>query len=285
MLVWHQQQPFGQKHAAVCRLLSTGVCVQVSLQQQGTIGACNGVVNSDHFEQLYEWLHHYTVLGVEGFHIYFTNQTVMWAGGSGVGSRGSRFGQPTEDPPRPFSYPRTTWIHFEHLPLDERWLFSQITIYNDCVYRFRHAYTYLAMLDMDEFLVIRDQRFERTGGLKALLHHMFPPQHAALGIYRYAYREDCREGEPRSDKYIDRFTHRLKDTESHTVLHTKRVADKLFVRPDRVDVFYVHHLASARDSYITQAANVQPSMAYLMHIRSYGHDCSELTDEAPFDGD
>lgn len=40
--------------------------LQVSLESKGTIGACNGVINSDRFEQLYEWLHFHTKLGVEG---------------------------------------------------------------------------------------------------------------------------------------------------------------------------------------------------------------------------
>jgi hypothetical protein len=243
------------------------------------VGACNAVVNSDKSEMLYEWLQHYTDLGVDGFHIYFTNQSVNWNDSS------SRDKYSDENVPKPFNFPRVSWVHFEHLPLEDRFLYSQQSVYNDCVYRLRHSYEYLVMFDMDEFLVIRDPRFARSGGLKSLLHHVFPPHYAAVGVYRYAYRDDCRKDPLQTKLYHEKATHRLKEPESQSVLNSKHFADKLIIKPNRVDIFYMHFLASVREGYVVDASNTLPSMVFLKHLRKYDQSCQELTDELPFDQD
>lgn len=250
--------------------------MQVNLVQKGILGACEAVVFNDQFPALYEWLHFHSQLGVDGFQIYFTNQTVQWD--APAQSDGSKF--------KPFNYPGVSWVHFDHLALEERFWYSQITLYNDCVYRLRHTYKYLMVIDYDEFLIIRDTRFNGEGGLKAMLRHLFPPNHAAVGIYRYAYRGDCGDGAASADQtYHEKFTHRLKETESQSVLSSKRFADKLIVRPDRVDNFYTHYLISAQQGFTAQTMNAQPSMVFLKHLRRYDQDCSELTNELPFDQD
>ena len=243
------------------------------------MGACNGVINSNRFDLTYEWLHFYTKLGVEGFTIYFTTQAVQW-------DERKPATVVDTDVLSPFSFPLVSWMHFQHLSLDDRFLFSQTTIYNDCVYRLRHEYEYLLMFDIDEFLVLRDSRYTRKGGLKSLLRNAFPPQYAAIGIYRYAYRDDCGiEAPVQADEYHERFTHRLRETESQIVLRSKRFADKLIIKPDRVDIFYMHFLGSARPGFVSDTMNTQPSILFLKHLRGYDEDCQELTEELPFDQD
>ena len=70
------------------------------------------------------------------------------------------------------------------------------------------------MTDVDEFLILKDSRFSGEGGLQRWLHHVFPPSHAAIGVYRYAYRDDCggKDAQAMTRPYVERFTHRLKDT-------------------------------------------------------------------------
>lgn len=243
------------------------------------MGACNAVIHSNRFDQTYEWLLHHTKMGVEGFRIYYTNQTVQWDGSPAlVKSSADTF--------NPLNFPLVSWVQFDHLSLEDRFYFSQQTLYNECVYRLRHQYEYLLMFDIDEFLIIRDSRYLREGGLKSLLHHTFPPNIAAIGIYRYAYRDDCQGDDSiRAEAYHERFTHRLKDTESQSVLASKRYADKLIIKPEYVDVFYMHFVASVRSGYIADTINTQPTVVFLKHLRKYGESCSDLTQELPFDQD
>ena len=251
--------------------------MQIGLQQKGTVGACNGVINSDRFDLTYEWLHYYTKLGVEGFTIYITRKEVQWNDKPIIAVA-------DPDTMTPFSFPGVSWMQFQHLTIEDRFLFSQTTIYNDCVYRLRHEYKYLLMFDIDEYLVLRDSRYTKEGGLKSFLHYSFPPHHAALGVYRYAYRDDCGKEEPvKTDVFHERFTHRLKDPESKTVLRSNRFADKLIIKPDRVDIFYMHFLGSARSPYLINTMNTQPSIVFLKHLRRYDENCEELTEELPFD--
>jgi len=110
---------------------------QVDLYRRGTLGACVAVIYTDRLQQTYEWLNHYTQLGVEGYDIYWTNSSVTPEKDHKI------------DPPAPFSYPGVHWVQFRHLPLEERYLYSQTTVYNDCVYYNRHKYEFLMMFDTD----------------------------------------------------------------------------------------------------------------------------------------
>ena len=207
--------------------------------------------------------------------MYITRQTVQWASVKAATA--------FPDTLTPFDFPGVSWMQFEHLSLDDRFLYSQTTIYNDCVYRLRHEYQYLLMFDIDEFLVLRDSRYTKEGGLKSFLHHTFPPHHASLGIYRYAYRDDCNSGTIKgADIYHERFTHRLKASESKTVLGSNHFADKLIIKPDRVDIFYMHFLGSARLGYTSKTMNTEQSIVFLKHLRRYDEDCEELTEDLPY---
>lgn len=161
-------------------------CLQVNLQREGAVGACNAVVFSDRFEILHEWLVHYSRLGVAGFRIYYTNQSLHWDEHRLHAHLELRKPLAAVDPPQSFAFafPQVTWVYYEHLSTEDRWFYSQGTMYSECIYRNRHAYQYLIMYDMDEFFVIRDPRFTHDGGLGAFLDHHFRPRHAALGIYR-----------------------------------------------------------------------------------------------------
>jgi len=246
---------------------------QVDLYRRGTLGACVAVIHSDKMQQTYEWLKHHTMLGVEGFDIYWTNSSVKPESDS------------VDDPASSFSYPGVRWVQYKHLPLEERFYYSQQTVYNECVYYNRHKYEYLMMFDVDEFVILKDRRYQGERAMQAWLRHTFPAHQTALGLYRYAYRDDCREeGEPTEHaRYLDRFTHRMEEPESQSVLQSKRFADKLIVKPLGVSLFYMHFLQASRDGWEAETLNTQPSLAFLKHIRSHGHDCEELVTEDPFD--
>lgn len=147
------------------------------------------------------------------------------------------------------------------------------------------------MFDHDEFLIIKEDRFSGMGPLKSnplinALRHLFPPKHAALGIFRYAYRNDCQKEaihlEP-GQSFHEAYTHRLTQSESVSVLNSGHYGDKLIIKPLMVDIFYMHFLASARPGFVAQSVNAQASSLYLKHLRTYGHDCSELVAEDPYD--
>ena len=245
----------------------------MGLKQLGTIGACNGVVYSKRFEMLYEWLQHYTRLGVDGFNVYYTQKQVEWAAA-----------ERTPSQPVVSNYPNVAWFEFDHLSLGDRWLYSQQTVYNECVYRLRHTYKYLLMFDMDEFLVIRDSRFSGSDGLKRLLDHVFPRKRAAVGIFRYAYRSDCHpEGSAKSEVYHERFTHRLKQHEGHRTWPMDGThADKLIIKPEGIDRAYVHFTDSVRPGWERETVNTQPSMVMLKHVGK-DIDCTDLVEELPGD--
>ena len=83
--------------------------------------------------------------------------------------------------------------------------------------------------------------------------------------------------------YLERFTHRLTETESQNVLSSKHYADKLIIKPLRSRLFYMHHLTGTWNSYEQQTFNVQPTVAFLKHLRSYGEACEDLLTDDPFD--
>ena len=222
---------------------------------------------------MYEWFNHYTLLGVEGFDIYWTNSSI------------SPEKDQKESVPSPFPYPGVRWVQFRHLTLEDRYLYSQTTMLNDCVYYNRHKYEAIMVFDVDEFLILKDQRYTDEGGLQRWLHHVFPPSNAAIGVYRYAYRDDCGENNEQamSRPYLERFTHRLEESESQGVLHSKHYADKLIIKPLRTRLFYMHFLTGTRNNYEQQTFNVQPTLVFLKHLRSYGEACEKLLTEDPFD--
>lgn len=69
------------------------------------------------------------------------------------------------------------------------------------------------------------------------------------------------------------------------MLRTKRFADKLIIKPQGVDAFYMHMLRSARHGWEAATANVPPTVAFVKHLRDHGEQCSELTTELPADTD
>jgi len=232
------------------------------------------VIYTEKMQQMYEWFNHNTLLGVEGFDVYWTNSSVT-----------PESDESKTSPPSPFSYPGVRWVKFQHLPLEERYLYSQTTVYNECVYRNRHTYEYLMMFDTDEFLVLKDRRYADERGLERWLRHTFSPLQAAIGVYRYAYRDDCQEGDAQAvgSTYLEKFTHRIEEPESKTVLNSKRFADKLIIKPLRCHRFYMHFLQSTREGFELQTMNTQPSLVFLKHLRSYGQDCNQLVTEDPYD--
>ena len=88
----------------------------MDLQRRGTLGACVAVLYTDAMQQTFEWLKHYSRLGVEGFDIYWTNSSVTPANDNKTSV------------PTPFPYPGVRWMQFKHLPLEKRWLYNQQTM-------------------------------------------------------------------------------------------------------------------------------------------------------------
>ena len=90
--------------------------MQVSMDRKGTLGACAGVIYTDGSELMYQWFNHHTLLGVEGFDVYWTNSSI------------SPEKDQKESVPSPFPYPGVRWVQFRHLTLQDRHLYSQTTM-------------------------------------------------------------------------------------------------------------------------------------------------------------
>lgn len=231
---------------------------------------------TDSFDLAYKWLNHYTALGVEGYTLYWTASKMSW----------SRDEHPNLTSAfKPFPYPSATWFEHQHFSTDDRYYYGQTTTYNDCVYRNRHRYTFLLMLDLDEFLVIRDESFIKGHRpLSRLLQKIFPADQAGMAVYRWAYRKDCRTEQEQAEvsSFLNRFTHRQADSESLLMLRTRSFGDKLIVRPNLVHIFYIHWLQAEKPQAMKKRLNVDPELAYVKHLRDHGEDCSELvTDDPP----
>lgn len=93
-----------------------------------------------------------------------------------------------------------------------------------------------------------------------------------------------------ADQWLQQFALREHFTESYrhgfedrawTFLANK--GDKLVVRPLLVDDFYFHFLKSARPGYVSDAAVVPASQAFLKHIRRHAQNdnCDNLTSLMP----
>jgi hypothetical protein len=140
------------------------------------------------------------------------------------------------------------------------------------------------MFDIDEFLILKDIRFTGEGRLERWLEHTFYPNQAAVGLHRYAYRNDCQKKGKKAlpGKFLNQFTHRLRVSESERIWkHT--FGDKLIIKPLRCYIFWVHHLYGTRDGYDEHTIDTQPSIVFLKHLRSHGQNCSELVSEDPYE--
>ena len=188
-----------------------------------------------------------------------------------------------------------TWYQYERFKDEERWYVGQVTLQNDCVYRHRHTYKYLAFFDIDEFLIINELPIQPGQiyseiQLATFLHKLFPPHFASVGIFRWAYT-DCRsdkdKGEleegPVKTLNLEYFTHREKDAEPNEV--APDTADKLIIRPNLVRLFYLHILQEAVPNAKADMMNTPPSVAYIKHLRRYtsSHECQDLTTDFPPD--
>lgn len=229
---------------------------------------------------LYAWLNHYTSMGVEGFYLYWTTSYINWDGAASI---------PLPESFRPFRHPQVTWYQYHQFPDDERYYYGQQTVYNECVFRNRHSYEYLLMFDHDEFLILKDSKFGMLGRPSTLLnvlHHLFPPKHAALGIFRYAYRKDCQSEPVRltpEQAFHEQYTHRVVEPESRTTFPFHHDGDKLIIRPKMVDIFYMHFIETVRSGFVRETVNALPSSIHIKHLRSYEHNCSELVTDEPYD--
>ena len=85
-----------------------------------------------------------------------------------------------------------------------------------------------------------------------------------MGIFRYAYRDDCNQAddEAMSTPTLERYIHRLEDPESKTVLKDEHVADKLIIRPLRVERFYMHFLQTTRNGFDDMTINTNRSFIF-----------------------
>ena len=263
--------------------------LQVDLVAHATVGACVAPIFSDESELAYEWLKHYTALGFQGFHMYWTDTQLRWSDSDPI-VKTSQF--------QPFLYPMTTWYQHETFKDEDRWYASQHTLQSDCVYRHRHTYKYLAFFDLDEFLIVNELlvqpgQIHSEMQLATFLQKIFPPQSASVGLYRWPY-QDCRsdkektkvtlieEGQNKKN-YVDHFTHREQGAEPNEFV--PNTADKLIVRPELVKLFYLHVLQEAVSNATADMVNTPPSIAYIKHLRQYAssHGCKDLTTEPPPD--
>lgn len=262
--------------------ISENVCcnVQIPLTKEASIGACVSPIFTPEFDVLYAWLNHYTKLGVEAFHVYWTNNFVNWT-------------HPFDDTPdgvhqfHPFHHPVVKWYQYDELHRLETLYHDQRTLMNECIFRNRHAYDFLVMFDFDEFLVIKEHKFPGVQGhvtLLKILNHMLPPDTAALGLYRYAYRRDCEGnvGHSEGSKFeLEEYNHRTKTAESMIAFDSAwgNRHDKLIVRPKLIENFGIHN-TDAISGVMAETA-VLPSSMFLKHLRHRGQDCAELVTDDP----
>ena len=243
---------------------------EVDTVSSGSLAACVGVAYSHQDSQ--EWLSYHSNLGVARFHQYYV---------SGIHTE-------QQNPVRPSSqgpFSPITWQEIFPLGPELRYLFSQITMYNECVYRFRYVYDYLLVIDTDEYVHIAMPQYQPLQpALPAFLADNMPEHVAAMLLLMWAYPLQC-QPQSATGTLVDRS--RLREASAqmpglYDYVSWINGRNKMIIRPAGVLELCVHRICTVADDWDKQVLLPQDK-AYVKHFRRWGwwdDKCDQLQQEA-----
>ncbi|XP_052808628.1 beta-1,4-galactosyltransferase galt-1-like isoform X1 [Mya arenaria] len=159
------------------------------------------------------------------------------------------------------------------------WYNGQLSAHNDCLYRAMSVSRYVAVMDIDEFMVPHNGQFLVT---KVLEQHFRDPNIAGLSLDSAFY--DSKFSKPTQSKPGKAQLITLINT-GKSVVYSK-VRTKVFVDAQKIFEVGIHHVSKpVKDRY--RVVGVNTSEAYLHHYRScvpnYGMKCSSFVQDEAMD--
>ena len=229
---------------------------EVETSRTGMLAACVGVAYSH--QDSHEWLMYHSKLGVEWFHQYYV-------GGIHTDSK---------EPVQPFSehhISSMSWQEIYPLGPDLRYLFSQITMYNECLYRLRHRFKYLVVIDTDEFihLALPPHKIQQPA-LHAFLDDHMPEHVAAMLLLIWAYPKQCQPPSS-SDSIVAQSTLREATAQMpgmYDYVSWINGRNKMIIRSQGVLELCVHRICTVADGWDKQVL-VPQELAFIKHFRKW----------------
>eukprot|EP00884_Botryococcus_braunii_P001450 jgi/Botrbrau1/11305/Bobra.0038s0067.2 len=244
------------------------------------VGMCLGPFYS-YVPQFLDWLTHWSRFGIAGIHayvpLYDQDQPVAKELGQG---------QPYRRPPL-LMHHLLSWLTYKPVPRSD--YHAQRLIYNDCIYRHRHLYDFIVVMDSDEFIYFHPEA-NYTETLRGWMLRNTNEDSAGLCFQEY-------ESPPvRCYHHLNRPINRISKQEQEEKVHysirykgykmnkemsgplpapLKTCTDrelcrlKCVVRPLAVRAYNVHgpqHLEEGWEA----CADVDPALALYKHIRCKG---------------
>lgn len=231
-------------------------------QQTAQIGACLGPLFSA-APTLHDWMYYHRDMQVSEYHIYIPHGKFIDAANYSR-EAGSHPGAGLRASARAATFYSSvvSWHHYWPRPLS--YYFGQMIIYNECVYRNRHRYQYIMLIDSDEFLVLAN------GTLLQFLEKELTPTVAGILLPISWHTVNC----PKSDGLqvytgYDPFATRTPDMSYFTSKDAKEWygGSKSIVRPLNVIDQHVHTPLVGITTVTELEKRIQPTMAAMKHVR------------------
>lgn len=160
------------------------------------------------------------------------------------------------------------------IPKSKIWYNGQLSSHNDCLYRAMSITNFVALMDIDEFIVPHNGQVTVTDTIKT----QFLTSDKICGVsFDSAF-------------YDSKFSKSLSEKESYLVTQTitgrsemfSKVRTKVLVRPEKIFEVGIHHISKpAQEAYHVLKMNT--SLVYLHHYRScvpnYGMKCNTFRED------
>lgn len=161
------------------------------------------------------------------------------------------------------------WKLPEVIQKNKIWYNGQLTVHNDCLYRSMSMSKYLAIMDIDEFMVPHN-------GQKLLTAAIEPIMNATVcGLSFHSAFYDKRYSEKTADNQLDSKLFVVRHNGRSAML--SKVRTKVLIEPSKIFEVGIHHVSKpAHEKY--QVIPVDKSIAFLHHYRNcvpnFGMKCT-----------
>lgn len=231
-------------------------------QQTARLGACLGPLFSAS-PTMHDWMYYHRDMQISEFHIYVPHGRFIDAANYSreAGSHPAK-GLRSSARATTFYSSTVTWHHYRPRPLS--YYFGQMITYNECIFRNRHRYEYLVLMDSDEFLVLAEGTLlqlldrELTATVAGVVfpiswHTVSCPKRNGLQVY----------------KGYDPFASKTPDM---TYFNNKDPKEwyggaKSIVRPGNVITQHVHMPLTGTVSVTELEKRIPPVLAAMKHVR------------------
>ncbi|KAK9828241.1 hypothetical protein WJX74_005099 [Apatococcus lobatus] len=229
---------------------------ELATAANGTLAACVGVAYSH--QDSHDWQLYHSQLGVDIFHQYYV-----------VGNH-----MKDQEPVQPHNTRHLrsmSWQEIFPLGPELRYLFSQLTMYNECVYRFRYSFRYLMMIDTDEYIHLEmPQHQALQPNLLSMLEQDMPEHVAAMLLLIWAYPVQCQPSSP-SESIVKKSILREATAQLpglYDYISWINGRSKMIIRPQGVLEVCVHRICTVADGWDKQVL-IRPDRAFVKHFRKW----------------